>query len=87
MADLSQINVGGTTYDIKAKSLEYSTGTADAARNVWFSDTAGIGKLVYDNDFKYNPATNLLSTGSVQLNNKVTQQYNATTQALDFIFS
>lgn len=45
------------------------------------------GKAVIDTEFKYNPYTNKLSTGSVQLNSKVTLQYNSSTESLDFVFA
>lgn len=57
---------GGAIFSNKA--FNYSgieTGTADAARVVWFADTASVGKPVYDNDFKYNPATNTLTVTNV----------------------
>ncbi len=45
------------------------------------------GKAVVDSEFKYNPSTNKLSTGSVQLSSKVTLQYNSSTESLDFVFT
>lgn len=45
------------------------------------------GRAVIDSEFKYNPSTNKLSTGSIQLNSKVTLQYNSSTESLDFIFA
>lgn len=36
-------------------------GTADAARHIWFSDSGTETKRVYDNNFTYNPATNLVT--------------------------
>lgn len=47
----------------------------------------GTGRAVVDSEFKYNPSTNKLSTGSVQLNSKVTLQYNSSTESLDFVFA
>ena len=47
----------------------------------------GKGRAVVDSEFKYNPYTNKLSTGSVQLNSKVTLQYNSSTESLDFVFA
>lgn len=79
-----------------------STGTDNADRYVYFaynnttynnSDPTKIGKgrAVVDSEFKYNPYTNKLSTGSVstssvQLSSKVTLQYNSSTESLDFVF-
>lgn len=58
---------GGFVGDVSgsAGSLVYSAGTSNTARNVWFSDSNAIGKLSYDNDFKYNPVTNVLTVGSI----------------------
>ena len=47
----------------------------------------GKGRAVVDSEFKYNPYTNKLSTGSVQLSSKVTLQYNSSTESLDFVFA
>lgn len=74
------------------------TGTDNADRYVYFaynnttynnSDPTKIGKgrAVVDSEFKYNPYTNKLSTGSVQLSSKVTLQYNSSTESLDFVFA
>ena len=41
----------------------------------------------YDTDFKYNPVSNQMNVGSVQLNSKVTLQYNSSTESLDFTFA
>lgn len=38
------------------------TGTADAARCVWFSDSTVVGRPVYDTTFTYNPVTKELGT-------------------------
>lgn len=73
-------------------------GTDDEDRYVYFaynnttynnSDLTKIrkGRAVVDSEFKYNPSTNKLSTGSVQLNSKVTLQYNSSTESLDFVFA
>lgn len=53
---------GGITFSNSA--FNYSgieSGTANAARVVWFADSANKGKPVYDNDFTYNPSTNTLT--------------------------
>lgn len=39
--------------------------TADIARHVWFSNTDPESKRVYSEKFKYNPATNVLTVGSI----------------------
>ena len=48
-----------------ANGVAYEQGTNDQARNVWFSQVDSQSKLAYDNDFKYNPATNVLTVGSI----------------------
>ena len=73
-----------------AGTLKLSNGTADASRFVIFQDSSNsTSKLeaCYDADFKYNPVSNLMNVGSVQLNSKVTLQYNSSTESLDFIFA
>ena len=73
-----------------AGTLSLSNGTADASRFVVFQDSNNsTSKLTacYDADFKYNPVSNLMNVGSVQLNSKVTLQYNSSTESLDFVFA
>lgn len=73
-----------------ATTLNLSNGTADASRFIIFQDSNNSTSTLtacYDTDFKYNPATNKLSTGSIQLNSKVTLQYNSSTESLDFVFT
>ena len=40
-------------------------GTTNASRHVWFSDSSAKGKPVYNDKFKYNPSTNVLTVGSI----------------------
>lgn len=40
-------------------------GTINASRHVWFSDSNAKGKPVYNDKFKYNPSTNVLTVGSI----------------------
>ena len=86
-------SAGGPATDFVA-----GRGEDNADRYVYFAynDTAynnsdptkiGKGRAVVDPEFKYNPSTNKLSTGSVQLNSKVTLQYNSSTESLDFVFA
>ena len=73
-----------------AGTLSLSNGTADASRFVVFQDSNNSTSTLtacYDADFKYNPVSNLMNVGSVQLNSKVTLQYNSSTESLDFIFA
>lgn len=86
-------SAGGPANDFIA-----SAGTDSADRYVYFAynDTVynnsninqiAKGRAVVDSEFKYNPGTNKLSTGSVQINSKVTLQYNSSTESLDFVFA
>lgn len=62
----------------------------DASRFIIFqSSSNNTSNLTarYDTDFKYNPVSNLMNVGSVQLNSKVTLQYNSSTESLDFVFA
>jgi hypothetical protein len=44
-----------------ATNVSAEEGTADAARHVWFSDSATETKRAYSDKFKYNPVTNNLT--------------------------
>ena len=44
-----------------ATNVSVGEGTADAARHVWFSDSATETKRAYSDKFKYNPVTNNLT--------------------------
>lgn len=73
-----------------AGTLSLANGTSDASRFIVFqSSDNNTSKLTacYDADFKYNPVSNLMNVGSVQLNSKVTLQYNSSTESLDFVFA
>lgn len=73
-----------------AVTLSLLQGTSDASRFIIFQDSKNsTSKLeaCYDADFKYNPVSNLMNVGSVQLNSKVTLQYNSSTESLDFVFA
>ena len=56
---------GSSTPGGAANSIVATQGTADKARNVWFSDSDGVGLMGYNDNFKYNPATNLLTVGKI----------------------
>ena len=46
-----------------AKVIEpFENATADASRNVWFSDSGKRNKPVYNDNFKYNPVSQILTT-------------------------
>lgn len=56
-------SAGGAANTVKA--IE---GTANVARNVWFSDSSQREALVYSEKFKYNPYTDTLTVGTVSGN-------------------
>ena len=73
-----------------AGTLSLANGTTGVSRFIIFqSSDNNTSKLTacYDADFKYNPVSNLMNVGSVQLNSKVTLQYNSSTESLDFVFA
>ena len=73
-----------------AGTLSLANGTTGVSRFIIFqSSDNNTSKLeaCYDADFKYNPISNLMNVGSVQLNSKVTLQYNSSTESLDFVFA
>ena len=73
-----------------AGTLSLTVGDSDASRFIIFqSSSNNTSNLTacYDADFKYNPISNLMNVGSVQLNSKVTLQYNSSTESLDFVFA
>ena len=83
---------GNLTGDVtgNASTTSLSNGSTDASRYIIFQDAQNsTSKLTacYDADFKYNPVSNLMNVGSVQLNSKVTLQYNSSTESLDFVFA
>lgn len=46
-----------------AKVIEpFENATADVSRNVWFSDSGKRNKPVYNDNFKYNPVSQILTT-------------------------
>ena len=58
-----------------AKVIEpFENATANASRNVWFSDSEVRNKPVYNDNFKYNPITQILTTnisGSAEFANLI----------------
>ena len=58
-------NASTATTATTATNVSGAAGTANAARRVWFSDSAAETKRAYDDDFKYNPSTNVLTVGSI----------------------
>ena len=57
---LTAISYGGKA--ATADSVTATTATADTARRVWFSDALDPSKRVYNDNFLYNPVTNILTT-------------------------
>lgn len=85
-------NVSGSSGSCtgNASTISLSNGTTDASRYIIFQDAQNSTSTLtacYDADFKYNPVSNLMNVGSVQLNSKVTLQYNSSTESLDFVFA
>ena len=48
-----------------AKIVPFEKATASADRSVWFADSAAVNKPVYSDKFKYNPAADVLTVGSI----------------------
>lgn len=57
--DLTVSKSGGFNY------TGMQNATTNANRNVWFSDANNRGKPVYNDKFKYNPSTDILTVGSI----------------------
>lgn len=72
-----------------AGTLSLAVGDKGARFVIFQSSSNSTSKLTacYDEDFKYDPDSNLMNVGSVQLNSKVTLQYNSSTESLDFVFA
>lgn len=60
-----------------AKVIEpFENATANASRNVWFSDSEKRNKPVYNDNFKYNPVSQILTTNiSGSAENATTARY------------
>ena len=70
-------------------SLSLGSGGGTSRFIIFQSSDNNTSKLTacYNESFKYNPDSNLMNVGSVQLNSKVTLQYNSSTESLDFVFA
>ena len=66
-----------------ASELSYVEGTVNSARHVWFSNTSSIGKLVYNDKFKYNPSTDILTVGSITGNAATASKINTSAKIGD----
>lgn len=65
---LSGGTVTGNLTVSKSSGFNYTgmaNGTDNTNRNVWFSDSSNRGKPVYNDKFKYNPSTDVLTVGSI----------------------
>ena len=62
-------------------------GTTTAATGTALGTTAVTGETAFNKDIYAIPSTGELDAKQMRLSEKVTLQYNATTEALDFIFS
>lgn len=63
-----------------ANTVKGSAGTDNAYRHVWFSYNGNEPARSYDDDFKYNPATNSVKVSGAYVT------YNSTTKSIDFTF-
>jgi len=56
---------GSSSAGGSANAVAGEAGSVNKDRHVWFSDSATETKRNYDDDFKYNPSTNVLTVGSI----------------------
>ena len=69
--------------------VSWEVDTADADRNIWFSDTKStdtVGIPAHDNELKYNPSSNTLKVSNVCIGDGCTVNYNKEGKCLDFTF-
>lgn len=59
------VSIGKPATAGTADKLVCEAASTNSFRHVWFSYDGEDGRLVYDNDFTYNPATNVLNVGSI----------------------
>ena len=62
-------------------------GTTTAATGTALGTTSVTGETAFNKDIYAIPSTGELNSKQVRINEKVTLQYNSTTESLDFIFS
>lgn len=74
-------SANAATADAAATIKNFEQGTANAFRNVWFSDNTNNAKPVYNESIQYNPSTNVLKAGTFQgaLNGNADTATSATT--------
>ena len=71
-------NVTADTFNGTATRVSGGAANTNAARHVWFSDSGTETARCYDDNFKYNPSTKLLSTnisGNAASANNVTPEW------------
>ena len=81
--------IGSINGNAATLSLSVAEENTNASRFIIFQSSGNnTSKLsaCYDSDFKYDPKSNLMNVGSVQLNSAVTLKYNSSTESLDFVF-
>ena len=86
----NQVISGSINGNAATLSLSVADESTNASRFIIFQSSGNnTSKLsaCYDSDFKYDPKSNLMNVGSVQLNSAVTLKYNSSTESLDFIFA
>lgn len=59
-------SANAATADAATTIKNFEQGTANAFRNVWFSDNTNNAKPVYNESIQYNPSTNVLKAGTFQ---------------------
>ena len=82
--------IGSINGNAATLSLSVAEENTNASRFIIFQSSGNnTSKLsaCYDSDFKYDPKSNLMNVGSVQLNSAVTLKYNSSTESLDFVFA
>ena len=62
------VKVNSATTADTAFKLSCEAGTSDSYRHVWFSWDGTDGRLVYDDNFQYNPAKNMLEVSALTVN-------------------
>lgn len=70
------VNTAGFTYS----GIE--SASTNASRNVWFSDANTVGRPVYNNNFKYNPSTTVLTIDKLTITGGTTDSTIASTNNL-----
>lgn len=86
----NQVISGSINGNAATLSLSVAEESTNTSRFIIFQSSGNnTSKLsaCYDSDFKYDPKSNLMNVGSVQLNSAVILKYNSSTESLDFVFA